>query len=83
MILFYEIDRRSVLIEFSMRYSFTLAIHSCGSHRDYFNSKINDGKSSTLENKICLRTKHFTNRFGGGRLGGGRTGYFTFAVVDW
>ena len=54
-----EIDRRSVLIELSMKYSFTLiVIHSCGSHRDYFNSKINDGKSSTLENKICFRTKH-------------------------
>ena len=77
-----EIDRRSVLMEFSMKYSFTLVIHSCGSHCDYFNSKINDGKSSTLENKICFRTKHFTNKFGGGKLEGG-TGYCTFAVVDW
>ena len=77
-----EIDRGSVPIESSMKYSFTLVIHICGSHRDYFNSKINDGKSSTLENKICFRTKHFTNRLGGGRLGGG-TGYCTFAVVDW
>ena len=78
------ITAQHVLPMFSTQFKFTLVLHACGCHVDNFSSKKPDGEpSSSLENKICFRTKGSHKiQFGSGRFGGGQ-GFLTFGILDW